>query len=255
MRKLNEDALLQATASGLWAVADGMGGHDAGDYASAVLTSALGGAAGADLDDLIGDVRERLSRTNGELIEEGRRRRARIVGSTVVVMLARGDRAAVLWAGDSRLYRFDGRRLELLTTDHSRVQELVASGKLAPEDAEAHPEANIITRAVGVSEILELESRSVSVRDGDTFLLCSDGLSRYVSEQTIASALADPSCQQVCDRLMDAALASPARDNISLVVVRAREDDSALRTRINAEPMGDDPTEPEHADTVLDRKP
>lgn len=254
VRKLNEDALFQSAGSGVWAVADGMGGHDAGDYASRYTMDALAGLAAApDLDSLERQVRSVLASSNAHLVEAGRRRRTRIVGSTVVVLLARDTAAVVLWAGDSRLYRFDGRDLTLLTTDHSRVQALIASGKLRPDEAESHPEANIITRAVGVAETLELDARRLTVSGGDTFLLCSDGLSRYVSEAQMAAALADPSCQQVCGKLMDAALASPARDNVSLVVVRASNDDSLLRTRLNTAVADDDPTEPDAAETLLDR--
>lgn len=238
--------MLQAAGRGVWTVADGMGGHDAGKLASALVADTLADLPDAgSLEALEREARRRLGLANTRLLEEGRQRRARIVGSTVVVLLARGHSAIALWAGDSRLYRFDGRRVELLTTDHSRVQELIASGQLRREQAEQHPEANVITRALGVSETLELDRCPVPVENGDTFLLCSDGLSRYVNDDEIAAALADPSCQQACDRLIQAALATPARDNITAVVVRASADQSDLRTRINTRPVtADDPTEP-----------
>ncbi|HEX7037772.1 MAG TPA: protein phosphatase 2C domain-containing protein [Pseudomonadales bacterium] len=254
VRKLNEDALLQRPDRGLWAVADGMGGHAAGDFASASVVSALGGIReGLPLEPLIAEARQQLERINGELLVEGRQRRARIIGSTVVVLVAAGHEGAVLWAGDSRLYRWRGRRLERLTDDHSRIQELIASGRLDADQAEQHPEANVITRAVGVAETLELSNRRFPIRDGDTFLLCSDGLTRYVSDRAIASALRDPTCQGACDRLIEAALKSPARDNITVVVTRASSDDSQARTVLNpAVARDDDATEPRGATTVLD---
>jgi protein phosphatase len=255
VRKLNEDALLQRPDRGLWAVADGMGGHEAGDYASASLVAALGGIRdGLDLADLVAEARQQLERINTELVSAGRKRRSRIIGSTIVVMLSEGREAVVLWAGDSRLYRFRRRRLELVTEDHSRIQELIASGKLDPLQAEQHPEANIITRAVGVSEALELAVERFPIRDGDTFLLCSDGLSRYVGESDIVAALGAPSCQHACDRLIDAVLETPARDNVSVVVARATNDDSQLRTRLNPHPVVEDPTEPDGAPTTLDTR-
>jgi protein phosphatase len=252
VRKLNEDALLQRPDRGLWAVADGMGGHDAGDYASASLVAALADISDRlSLDDLVMETRQQLERINAELVAEGRQRRSRIIGSTVVVLLSGGCEAVVLWAGDSRLYRLSGRRLELVTEDHSRIQELVASGKLEPAQAEQHPEANVITRAVGVSEVLDLASERFTIVDGDTFLLCSDGLSRYVGETDIITALGDASCQHACDRLIDAALKTPARDNVSVVVARALIDDSQLRTRVNPHPVAEDPTEPHDGTTLL----
>jgi protein phosphatase len=255
VRKLNEDALLQRPDRGVWAVADGMGGHDAGDYASASLVSALADIGdGLALDDLVAAARQQLERINVELVAEGRKRRSRIIGSTIVALLSGGGEAVVLWAGDSRLYRLSRRRLDLVTEDHSRIQELIASGKLDPERAEQHPEANIITRAVGVSEALDLSSQRFAIGDGDTFLLCSDGLSRYVAEPDIVTALAEVSCQHACDRLIDAVLRTPARDNVTVVVARAVSDDSELRTRLNPNPFEEDQTERAGATTLADRR-
>jgi protein phosphatase len=253
VRKLNEDAVLDTPAKGLWAVADGMGGHAAGDYASASLVAALAEIRdGLALNDLIAETRQRLERINVQLVSEGRQRRARIIGSTIVVLLSNGWEAVVMWAGDSRLYRLGPRRLELVTKDHSRIQELITSGKLQPEEAEQHPEANIITRAVGVSELLDLDSQRFEVRAGDTFLLCSDGLSRYLGESDIVTALGAASCQQACDRLIDAALRTPARDNVTHPPARATADDSVVRTRLNPNPIGDAATRTDDGTTLWD---
>ena len=247
VRKLNEDALLQRPDRGIWAVADGMGGHAAGDLASASVVAALGDIREErGLDALVTQARRQLARFNAARLNDGRLGRARIVGSTVVVLLAAGRDGAVLWAGDSRLYRFRRRRLERLTDDHSRIQELIASGQLDPGQAEQHPEANVITRAVGVAETLELSSRRFRIQDGDGFLLCSDGLTRYVDAPRVAIALREPTCQAACDRLVAAALESPARDNVTVVVARAVSEDSGTRTVLNPALVNpdDDPTEP-----------
>lgn len=253
-RKLNEDALLDAPGKGLWAVADGMGGHAAGDFASASLVEALDKVAvGLSLDRLLSRARRQLERVNTRLVAAGRKRQVRIIGSTIVVLVSCGREAAVLWAGDSRVYRLSNGALELLTLDHSRIQELINSGRLTPDEAEQHPEANVITRAVGVADKLELDSKRFDVGDGDTFLLCSDGLSRYVDEASILAALGERTCTQACTRLIDAALQTPARDNVTVVVIRAATDDSLMRTRlrteVDADLLGGDPTERKDATT------
>jgi len=230
VRKLNEDAWLARPGAGIWAVADGMGGHHAGDYASARVMEALQALDPLDaLDDLesrtlaaLNDVNEHLFNSTG-----------RTMGCTLVLLLSRGKEARVIWAGDSRVYRLRRGALELLTRDHSRVQLLIDQGVVDPEDAENHPDANVITRAVGVTGVLELDDQQLDVNDGDTYLLCSDGLYRYLTDDQIRVALGHGDCQRACDDLVDLAMTSAARDNLTAVVVRAELDDTAVRTRIN----------------------
>ena len=244
VRKLNEDALLQKPLLGLWCVADGMGGHHAGDYASRAVVDALSElAAPSDLKELETQTFAALQAVNGELFSGG----GRLMGCTVVVLVSLTGEASVVWAGDSRAYRLRQGRLEQLTRDHSRIQTLIDQGRVKPEDAEMHPEANVITRAVGVTEQLELDRKALDVQDGDTFLLCSDGLYRYVTEQQMKEALGRPDCDEACSILIDLALASEARDNITAVVIRAELDDTAIRTQINpassdSRGVPDDPT-------------
>ncbi len=136
-----------------------------------------------------------------------------------MVLLTYEDSCAFLWAGDSRLYLLRSGQLQRLTKDHSHVQELVDAGMILPEDAEHHPASNVITRAVGASERLELDSGRITLRDRDTFLLCSDGLYKDVSETEIADILSHSDEDRACDILVDLALSRACRDNVSAVVV------------------------------------
>jgi len=252
VRKLNEDSVLDLPELGLWIVADGMGGHAAGDFASGAIVSALATIARpSSLDELVSEVRRRLQAVNRHLNEEARSRREQVIGSTVVALLTFGGYGIVLWAGDSRAYLYRRGELIQLTRDHSQVEELVSRGLLTPEQAEGHPAANVITRAVGVVDSLELDSETLEVAEDDTFLLCSDGLYRELDDNAIKARLALGDCRRSCDALVDAALAQQARDNVSVIVVRAADESQATRTQYNPSvpPVSqpgqdtDDPTE------------
>jgi protein phosphatase len=131
-----------------------------------------------------------------------------------------------MWAGDSRTYRYRHGQLKLLTQDHALVEELVAQGMLTREEAAHHPQASLITRAVGAADRLVPDLDLVEVREGDTFLLCSDGLTREVTEESINAVLSDGSCTDAADALIEMALSAGARDNVTVVVVRAEADTS-----------------------------
>ena len=150
-RSHNEDAFVNRPDLGLWAVADGAGGHSAGEYASAMIAEALESIPpGLSASELLAEVRLRIRSTHQILREEALRRGEHVtIASTIVVMLARNDHFACLWAGDSRAYLLRTGELRQITRDHSLVQELVDAGTIRPEDAEHHPRANVITRAVG----------------------------------------------------------------------------------------------------------
>ncbi len=222
VRQINEDAVLDRSDLGLWAVADGMGGHSAGDYASRLIVQSLDGVAPpAAAGPFLADVRTRLKDVNRHLREtagdgDGRR----MIGSTVVALLGFGGYYCCLWAGDSRAYRLRGGELVQITRDHSHVQELVERGLLAPEQAAGHRLANVITRAVGVDDELTLDKRNERAYPSDVFLLCSDGLTRNVSDQEIAGLLGCPDIGEAIDRLVDLALERGAPDNVSAVAVR-----------------------------------
>ncbi len=222
VRKINEDACLELTWDGLWAVADGMGGHAAGDYVSSLAVDSLRQLPLIDgLEDVTQALRDTLARVNRAVREEALRRGVAMMGSTVVVLAARGDRAVGLWAGDSRLYRLRDGRIERLSHDHSYVQELQDSGLLSEAEARVHPRGNIVTRAIGVEDQLELQAVSVQVQPGDTYLLCSDGLNKTAEDHEIADVLGHADPYQVVRSLVHLGLTRGAPDNITAVVVKA----------------------------------
>ena len=218
-RRLNEDAVLASPDRRLWAVADGMGGHEAGEVASAMVVEALSrcpdGAEAAIAT--LGDVNARLvemGRTGGD---------SRTIGSTVVGLVANTSRFTCFWAGDSRAYRLRDGKLIRLTRDHSLVQELVDGGMISEREAETHPNANIITRAVGVSEALQVDTIAGDVRFGDLFLLASDGLTRLVGDGELLSELRSDDIESAADNLLQLTLDREAPDNVSLILLRATE--------------------------------
>lgn len=221
VRPRNEDAFLDRPDLGLWAVADGMGGHEAGDLASARIVEALGQIAPphGDLASFVSRVRTALTEVDRELRERAAMLGpGAVIGSTVVTLLAVGNRFACVWAGDSRLYRLRSGTLKQLTVDHSHVQDLVFRGLLREEDAEGHPAAHIVTQAIGAGG-LGFGVVEGEVRAEDAFLLCSDGLNRVVRAADIARALASPPQQAGAD-LVDTVLGRGAPDNVAVVIVR-----------------------------------
>jgi serine/threonine protein phosphatase PrpC len=219
VRKMNEDAYLNCPEHGLWAVADGMGGHTAGDLASRTVVNCLAALTpDVQLSVLVEAAENCLLDANRRLLDLAMRNAEHTIGSTVAVLLVRGRYAACLWAGDSRIYRLRGRRLEQLTQDHAVVEELVASGALARAAAAEHPEAHLITRAVGVDPRLDLDIDLYDVRANDLFILCSDGLYKELTERELKAVFATgPS--GVAGAL-DLALAHGAHDNVTVVGVQ-----------------------------------
>lgn len=232
VRSRNEDACLALPERGVWAVADGMGGHAFGDVASRMVVEAIAGVPTADnLAQLISSARERITRANTQLRTEAAARRVPVMGSTVVALLACGHELACLWAGDSRIYLYRNARLQQLTRDHSQAEELKARGP-APGAALSSAISNMITRAVGAADTLALDQTTLQVRDGDMFLLCSDGLSNPVDETDIGATLASGDCAHAAQALLALALGNGGRDNITVVVARA-DDIHSDRTMIN----------------------
>jgi serine/threonine-protein phosphatase Stp1 len=223
-RKHNEDAYVDRPDLGVWAVADGAGGHHAGEVASGMIRESLEAIPiGLSASELLSEVRTRIETTHEALRAEAQRRGPDvIIASTVVVMLARNDFYACLWAGDSRAYLLRDGTLQQITRDHSLVQELVESGMIRPEEAEHHPRANVITRAVGAElDEFALDKVSGRIQAGDRFLLCSDGLCKTVPEGELAGLLGDTVSGSPPQILIDAALALNATDNVTAVAVEA----------------------------------
>lgn len=223
-RKVNEDSLLVRDDCRLWVVADGMGGHEAGDVASSKVAEALRLLPPAgDVDALVDDAIQALKMVNGELIElAGGQDGQRSIGTTVVGLAVGDAEFRCFWAGDSRAYRLRDGQLVQLTRDHSMVQDLVDAGMLRPEEAADHPNSNIITRAVGVAPDLRVDTVSGDVRAGDQFLLASDGLTRMVDDQELLAELASKSPDTAADSLIETVLSRGAPDNVTLVIARLR---------------------------------
>lgn len=221
VRKLNEDSYLDKADEGTWVVADGMGGHASGEVASQAVVSALDRMTmGEDFAESLGRLQELILEVNRELVEEAERTpRDRQPGSTIVALLVQDGRGAVVWAGDSRIYRRRLGNFEQLTRDHSHVQELLDNDLIRPDEAEKHPMANVITRAVGIDVPLEIDTREFRVLDGDQFLLCSDGLSRLVEDREIDEMMDNPDPDEIVSSLLHTALVRGAPDNVTLIYV------------------------------------
>lgn len=217
----NEDAYVNRPDLGLWAVADGAGGHESGEFASTEVARLLQ-TIDADLPpaEMLLAVRARLEAAHARLHAEATRHGAgTTVATTVVVILARDAHFACLWAGDSRAYLLRGNALTMITRDHSLVQALLEEGSITEAEAINHPQANVITRAVGAdSEVLELEKRTGQLMPGDRLLLCSDGLSKSLSEERLAELLRGDHDTNA-ERLVMAALAAQATDNVTALTI------------------------------------
>lgn len=220
-RKVNEDSLLVRTERGLWAVADGMGGHDAGDVASLKVTESLLDLPVSDsLDQLVDSAVTALKRVNEDLIELAGAESQRSIGSTVVGLAIADGQFRCFWAGDSRGYRLRDRQIVQLTRDHSLVQDLVDSGMLQPDEAVDHPNSNIITRAVGVAQELKVDTVSGDVKPGDQFLLATDGVTRLISDEELALELSANRPADAARKLIETVLSRGAPDNASLIITK-----------------------------------
>lgn len=222
VRHINEDAFLELAQHGLWAIADGMGGHAAGDYvANLIVDSLRRTTAGDSLSTYACALREALVQVNDVVREETLHRGVSVMGSTVVLLVVQGTRGVCLWAGDSRLYLLRDGHLQRISHDHSYVQSLQDSGLLSEAEARVHPHANIVTRAVGVEDTLDLAVIDLEILPGDTWLLCSDGLTKTTEDREIRDVLGHPDPWQVVRSLVHLGLTRGAPDNITAIVVKA----------------------------------
>ncbi len=222
VRDQNQDSYLIREADGLWAVADGMGGHEGGEWASAKLVEELGRVDVADAPDAAAAaVEEAICAANRAIVAEGERRGGRQMGSTIVALIVRDRACRLLWVGDSRAYLLRDGAIRRLTRDHSHVQEMVDRGLIAPEQAIGHPMGHILSRAVGVPGGVAVERNAGEVRAGDVFLLCSDGLHNHVAESEIARLLGRGPPERALDDLIALTLANGAPDNVTGIAVRA----------------------------------
>ena len=234
VREVNEDSIISLPEVQLWAVADGMGGYEAGNVASNMIVKSLGEIINkSSLNEFIDTVEDSLIDVNHRILEyadimlDGR-----TLGSTVVCLAIKGHVGVCLWAGDSRLYRYRNNDFIQLSRDHSQVEELVQQGFLTPEEAEVHPDSNVITRAIGASPEIYIDINLFSVQLGDTFLLCSDGLYNMVSKEEMNKTLSSLPIQEAIDTLIQKALDNGANDNVSVILVKG-EPDARYSTQVN----------------------
>lgn len=223
VRARNEDAFLDLPEQGLWVVADGMGGHHNGALASRLIVEQLAALPEGSMAERLVALRRCLHDLNRRLGQEltvTADRPDPVIGSTVVALLMEADRAACVWAGDSRCYLWRRGRLYQLSRDHSLLQQLIDEQSLSPQAAARHPAANALTRAIGASERLTLDILEFDVYPGDTLLLCSDGLYQSLSPDSLGASLNAPSTGIALQRLFEEAMDGPCRDNLSAVVIR-----------------------------------
>ncbi|HEX7757933.1 MAG TPA: PP2C family serine/threonine-protein phosphatase [Caulobacteraceae bacterium] len=222
VRQVNEDSFIARPEIGLWAVADGMGGLENGQWASNAIVEALARVApDEDFDTAAEHVAAAIHAANAVIHDEVRAS-GRSMGSTAAALLIQGRRFVVFWAGDSRVYLMRDGELFRMTEDHTQVQDMVARGLLTPEEAAHHPMMHVISRAVGVEPTLELDAVADEAQVGDIFLICSDGLYGVVNDEEIAQALRQVS-NAAPERLVELSLSRGAPDNVTVVTVACEE--------------------------------
>jgi protein phosphatase len=245
VRSHNEDAVYTNPACGLAILADGMGGHAAGEVASGMATALLGAELEKDLrktpphqQDEAGRLhahtalRTEIARANTAIYRAARSQSGYAgMGTTLVMALFYDNAVTVAHIGDSRLYRLRGQEFRPITRDHSLLQEQIDSGMITPEQARYSRNRNLVTRALGVEPVVQPEMRDCDTRPGDIYLLCSDGLNDMVEDEEIALTLqAFPAdLESAAGRLIDAANGAGGRDNVSVILVRILREYPARR--------------------------
>ena len=223
VRTHNEDSYVARDDGGLWAVADGMGGHEGGEWASGRIVRELGRIDLAlGYEDVCEEAAQAVTAANKQILAEGKER-GKSMGSTLVMLVIEGSRYAVLWAGDSRAYLMRGGRLEPLSRDHTQVQEMVTRGLMTAEQAHGHPMGHVLSRAVGVQKEVEIDRVEGEIQPGDIFLLCSDGLHGVVGEEAIGDRFARAAPDQALDALIDLTLEKGAPDNVTGIAIWVSE--------------------------------
>ena len=225
-REHNEDALLDAPLAGVWVVADGMGGHQAGDVASQMTCDIVARQVARQGKALSVDgLRTALEDANARIRDYARDALdSQTVGATVIALRIVEGRYHLLWAGDSRCYRLRDGNLVQISRDHSQVADLLDQGLIRPEEVEGHPLAHVITRALGVDDELNLDYATGETRPGDLFLLCSDGVSNEFGTGDLEGFLGDGQIQDATHAIMYSALVNKCGDNITCIIVNVDED-------------------------------
>lgn len=222
VRNHNEDAFLDDPDNRLWVVADGMGGHAAGDVASQAIVKHLRELVRPPHTvDYVDRVDDALAAANAELIEYAQKHELQIVGSTAVVLVDAGSYMLCAWAGDSRIYQQAGGGLRQLTKDHTQAREMMSTGAFSAAELRNNAQAGALVRAVGAESALVVEWAAADAAAHDVFLLCSDGVTKEMSDAEISAVLAQPApVSEIANTLVETCLSRGARDNITAVVVR-----------------------------------
>jgi serine/threonine protein phosphatase PrpC len=230
VRTKNEDSILVNEDESVWIVADGMGGHQAGDFASQTITNNLSlFKQHPSLDDSILLLEENILNSNAIIRKKSfKLGRNATIGSTVVCAYVWQNLLFALWAGDSRLYRYRNGQLERLTEDHSYVEELVRMGKIEARDAEEHPAANVVLKAVGIDDNLTIDFEYFEIEDGDIYIVCSDGLYKDLEETRIGPIINAHSenMHELAEALLSASLAAGGTDNTSIITMKTLHKDA-----------------------------
>lgn len=230
VRPLNEDSYFTRPETGIWLVADGMGGHSAGDFASQTIANAMASIAAAPtLDELQARFLTHLQVAHDHILQHALQLGGGTVGATLVALLVHENHYACIWSGDSRLYLMRDGVMTRLTRDHTEVQQLIDSGALSEEEARLWPRKNVITRAIGVFDTPEHDILAGQVQPGDVFLLCSDGLTEHLDDLDLQDFLisgANDTPQVICNALIWETLERGARDNVTAVILRCAGGDS-----------------------------
>jgi protein phosphatase len=224
VRELNEDRYLVAPRSGLWLVADGMGGHDAGEIASSAIVdhlATLGVASSAP--DLRARFEDRMVRANAEIWSIAKARGSGTIGSTVAALLTFDRQFACIWLGDSRVYLVRNGAITQVSRDHTEVQELLDRGVITPQEALVWPRRNVITRAVGAEEEITTDIELGQIFPGDVFILASDGLTAHVTEAEILQVVVESQAEAACRLLVETVLDRGGTDNVTVVVVKCHD--------------------------------
>ena len=219
VREINEDAMVCRDDIGVWAVADGMGGHERGDFASQTVIQNLKAVTScATPKDLAAAVLDSLQNANGALFRASKEADSTI-GTTVVTLLLHSGNALAVWSGDSRLYRLRETEFEQITSDHTVVQQLVDDGALEKAEADNHPHSHVLTQAIGVASEFMVDVAEVNVQPGDRLMLVSDGVYGSIPAKKLSAYLTDGGPTEAADRIIEAVLAGQAADNATVIVV------------------------------------
>ena len=223
VRQLNEDAHVEINSHNLWVVADGMGGHEAGEVASQLVVDVIRTQVEKfKLEDLnVSDIVKAIEDANKQLTEYSAQYLSnKTAGSTVTALFVKNERYYILWVGDSRAYLLRNSKLTQVSRDHSQVNDLIDEGMISVEEAKNHPLSNVITRAVGVMDEVKVDIVEGDINTGDIFLLCSDGLTGELSDEEICLSLEPSSIIDSGMALMHSSLVRGAKDNVTCILVK-----------------------------------